>query len=138
MAHACATSSKGCLWPRYAPVRDLQHQRVAVLKALSVTYWGGFHEPRPQTPCFACARCIAVIAAGASVVLPSIPASADPIDPACAGTTAGTTFTLTANCDTTVPLEVPAGFTVDGAGFTITARDPSPRRPLSGLSSRMP
>ena len=37
----------------------------------------------------------------------------------------GTTFTLTADCDTTEPLEVPDGFTVDGAGFTITAHDPA-------------
>ena len=36
------------------------------------------------------------------------------------------TFTLTGDCDTTVPLTVPDGFTVDGAGFTITAHDASP------------
>jgi hypothetical protein len=43
----------------------------------------------------------------------------------CAGTTSGTTFTLAANCDTTAPLTVPGGETVDGGGHTITAHDPS-------------
>jgi Putative Ig domain len=41
----------------------------------------------------------------------------------CAGTTSGTTFTLSANCDTTAPLTVPDGVTVNGAGHTITAHD---------------
>ena len=76
-----------------------------------------------------------VLAVGASVVLPSIPASAVPIDPACAGTTVGATFTLTADCDTTVPLEVPDGFTVDGAGHTITAHDPAPTASFVGAES---
>jgi hypothetical protein len=48
------------------------------------------------------------------------------ITSACAGTTSGTTFTLTADCDTTAPLTVPNGFTVDGAGHTITAHDTTP------------
>jgi parallel beta-helix repeat protein len=47
-----------------------------------------------------------------------------PIATGCAGTTSGTTFTLTADCDTTATLTVPDGFTVDGAGHTITAHDP--------------
>jgi uncharacterized repeat protein (TIGR01451 family) len=43
----------------------------------------------------------------------------------CAGTTSGTTFTLTANCgEVTSSLTVPAGITtVDGGGFTISATD---------------
>ena len=48
---------------------------------------------------------VLVIAAGVWVVLPATPASAAPITTACAGTTVGTTFTLTADCDTTVPLD---------------------------------
>jgi hypothetical protein len=55
------------------------------------------------------------------------PAAAAPDPPitTCAGTTVGTTFTLTANCDTTSTLTVPDGFTVNGAGHTITAHDPT-------------
>jgi len=42
----------------------------------------------------------------------------------CTGTTSGTTFTLTANCDTTAPLTVPTTITtVNGGGFTINATD---------------
>ena len=44
----------------------------------------------------------------------------------CAGTTSGTTFTMSADCDTTAPLTVPDGVTVDGAGHTITAHDTTP------------
>ena len=40
-------------------------------------------------------------------------------------TVTGTTITLTADCDTTVTLTVPDGFTLDGAGHTITAHDPA-------------
>jgi hypothetical protein len=50
----------------------------------------------------------------------------------CAGATSGTTFTLSADCDTTAPLTVPDGFTVDGAGHTVTAHDPGPGVPFSG------
>jgi hypothetical protein len=45
------------------------------------------------------------------------------ITTACTGTLSGTTFTLTADCDTTAPLTVPNGVTVDGGGHTITAHD---------------
>ena len=50
------------------------------------------------------------------------PANAAPITD-CTGTTAGTTFTLTADCETTEPLTIPDGFTLDGAGHTISATD---------------
>jgi hypothetical protein len=50
----------------------------------------------------------------------------DPSVETCPGTLSGTTFTLTANCATTSPLTVPNGVTVNGAGHTITATDPSP------------
>jgi Putative Ig domain len=50
----------------------------------------------------------------------------------CPHTTNGTTVTLTADCDTTAPLTVPDGFTVDGAGHTITAHDPGPGVPFDG------
>jgi hypothetical protein len=54
-------------------------------------------------------------------------AAGDPsVDSACIGTLSGTTFTLTADCDTTVQLTVPNGQTVDGSGHTITAHDPGP------------
>ncbi len=53
-------------------------------------------------------------------------AAADPtVDTACTGTMSGTTFTLTADCDTTVQLTVPDGQTVDGGGHTISAHDPA-------------
>jgi hypothetical protein len=51
----------------------------------------------------------------------------------CPGTVAGTTFTLSANCDTTATLTVPDGFTVNGAGHEITAHDPDPTAGPSGL-----
>jgi hypothetical protein len=74
---------------------------------------------------------------GASVLLASVvpivvvggaeaAAAADPtsVETACPGTGSGTlTFTLTADCDTTVPLTVPDGVTLNGAGHTITAHD---------------
>jgi hypothetical protein len=55
------------------------------------------------------------------------------ITTACAGVVSGTTFTLTANCDTTATLTVPDGFTVDGAGHETTAHDPNPSAGQSGL-----
>jgi hypothetical protein len=72
--------------------------------------------------------------AGAFVALVSAPlAGAAPIaggdiTVVCAGTTNGTTFTLTANCgDVTSALTVPPTITtVNGAGFTISATDPGP------------
>ena len=50
-------------------------------------------------------------------------AATDPtVEQACpSGTLTSSTYTLTADCDTTVPLEVPDGQTIDGGGFTITA-----------------
>ena len=38
----------------------------------------------------------------------------------------GGVITLTADCDTTVPLTIPDGVTLNGAGFTITAHDVTP------------
>ena len=49
-----------------------------------------------------------------------------PIATGCpAHTIVGSTFTLTADCDTTATLTVPDGVTVDGAGHSITAHDPA-------------
>jgi hypothetical protein len=60
-------------------------------------------------------------------------AASDPsIESACPGVPTGNTFTLNGNCDTSVQLTVPPGVTVDGAGHTITAHDPSPGVPFSG------
>ena len=56
-----------------------------------------------------------------------VAAAIDPsIETACPGTPSGSTFTLTADCDTTVPLTIPDGVTLNGAGFTITAHDVTP------------
>src|SRR5262245_16909629 len=71
---------------------------------------------------------VSLVAGGAvplTVVLSPTTAFAADITTACAGTTVGTTFTLTANCDTEVPLTVPNGFTLDGGGHEITAHDPA-------------
>ncbi len=51
---------------------------------------------------------------------------------ACAGALTGSTFALSADCDTSVQLTVPNGVTVNGAGHRITAHDPSPGVPFSG------
>ena len=45
------------------------------------------------------------------------------MEAACSGTLSGSVFTLTADCDTTVPLTIPDGVTLNGAGFTITVHD---------------
>jgi hypothetical protein len=51
-------------------------------------------------------------------------ATADP--PTCAlPAPVGDVITLTGDCDTTVPLTIPNGITLNGAGFTITAHDPA-------------
>jgi hypothetical protein len=42
----------------------------------------------------------------------------------CTFTTSGTTMTLNGNCTTDASITVPNGFTLDGAGYTITAVDP--------------
>lgn len=43
----------------------------------------------------------------------------------CTFSVAGTTWTLSASCTTDATLYVPDGYTLDGAGFTITAVDPN-------------
>jgi len=43
----------------------------------------------------------------------------------CTFTTVGSTMTLDADCTTDATILVPNGFTLDGAGYTITAEDPS-------------
>ncbi|MFJ5925023.1 putative Ig domain-containing protein [Kitasatospora sp. NPDC092948] len=48
-----------------------------------------------------------------------------------ASTTSGTTITLTGDCATTDNLTIPDGFTLNGAGHTITATDPSLAAPLA-------
>ncbi len=79
------------------------------------------------------ARSLAVQLGGAAllvvaywVVLPASASAADPsVTSACAGTTNGNTFTLTADCTTTEPLTLANGQTLDGAGHTITGNDPA-------------
>jgi len=52
----------------------------------------------------------------------SAAAAADPdVESVCAGTLVGSTYTLTANCQTTQPLTIAQGVTLNGAGFTMTA-----------------
>ncbi len=74
------------------------------------------------------------IVCGAFILLASVvpialtggvePATAAP--PACAlPAPVGGVITLTGDCDTTVPLTIPDGVTLNGAGFTITAHDPT-------------
>ena len=60
-----------------------------------------------------------LIAAAAIMLAASVAASA-----ACTFTTVKKTMTLNGNCTTTASIVVPNGFTLDGAGFTITANDP--------------
>ena len=58
------------------------------------------------------------------VLVTATPAAAADITTACPGTTTGTIFTLSANCGpVTAPLTVPNGFTIDGAGHTVSAND---------------
>ena len=66
----------------------------------------------------------AAMLAASSLLVAAPPASAAPLQTACpAGTLAGTTYTLTADCAVTEPLTVPDGLTLDGGGFTISATD---------------
>ena len=62
--------------------------------------------------------------AGLALLLPlafAVAASAA----ACGFTTSGTTMTLNGDCTTDTTILIPNGFTLDGAGHTITAVDPS-------------
>ena len=68
----------------------------------------------------------ALVVSSGLVVLGAVGAagSSDPsVESACSGTLSGSAFTLTADCDTTVPLTIPDGVTLNGAGHTITAHD---------------
>jgi hypothetical protein len=67
------------------------------------------------------------------VLTAKVAAAGDPsVETTCPGTLSATTFTLTANCATSAPLTVPDGHTVNGAGHTITATDPSASVPFNG------
>jgi uncharacterized repeat protein (TIGR01451 family) len=77
------------------------------------------------------ARWLATRLGGAAVLIVAywvaVPASAwadQPVTTACTGSTSSNTFTLTANCNTTTPLTVPNGLTLEGENHTITANDP--------------
>ena len=81
---------------------------------------------------------VVAVLAGVLVVLVPSPAAAIPIaggniTTVCAGTTVGSTFTLTADCgEVTSPLTVPNGFTVEGGGHVITATDPNATTNFNG------
>jgi hypothetical protein len=51
----------------------------------------------------------------------------------CSFTTAGKTMTLNNDCVTTASIQVPDGFTLNGAGHTITAKDPAGGHFLGGV-----
>src|ERR1700733_3222001 len=73
---------------------------------------------------------LAAAPAGAALAAGQAPAAS--VQTACDVTTSGATITLVRDCDTTSTLTVPAGFSVDGAGHTITAHDPGPRAFFQG------
>ena len=76
---------------------------------------------------------VVMVAVGLAVGSASVSAvSATPVTVGCAGGLVGTTFTLTADCTTTVPLLVPDGFTLDGGGHTISAHDAAIGDPFTG------
>jgi len=60
-----------------------------------------------------------LLGAAALTLAASVAASA-----ACTFTTVKKTMTLNGNCTTTASINIPNGFTLDGAGYTITANDP--------------
>jgi hypothetical protein len=71
----------------------------------------------------------ALVVSSGLVVLGAVGAAgtSDPsVETACSGTLSGSAFTLTADCDTTIPLTIPDGVTLNGAGHTITAHDVTP------------
>ena len=68
----------------------------------------------------------ALVVSSGLVVLGAVGAagSSDPsVETACSGTLSGSAFTLSADCDTTVPLTIPDAVTLNGAGHIITAHD---------------
>ncbi len=75
---------------------------------------------------------LAMVAAGLAVASSPSSASAANVRAACPGTLVGSTFTLTADCTTTVPLLVPEGVTLDGNGHTIRAHDAAIDDPFTG------
>jgi hypothetical protein len=52
----------------------------------------------------------------------------------CSTSTSDTTITLLADCTETTPFTVPDGFTLDGAGHTLTAADPSASQAFVGAA----
>jgi hypothetical protein len=52
----------------------------------------------------------------------------------CSTSTSGMTITLLADCTETTPFTVPDGFTLDGAGHTLTAADPSSSEAFVGAA----
>ena len=52
----------------------------------------------------------------------------------CSTSTSGATITLLADCTETTPFVVPDGFTLDGAGHTLTAADPSTSQAFIGAA----
>jgi hypothetical protein len=52
----------------------------------------------------------------------------------CAASTSGTTVTLLGDCTETTPFVVPDGVTLDGAGHTLTAADPSASQAFVGAA----
>ena len=65
-----------------------------------------------------------LVAASLLVIAMSSPAPS-PLSTTCTFTTSGTTRTLVADCTTDATISIPGGYTLDGAGHTITAVDPA-------------
>ncbi len=66
----------------------------------------------------------ALLIAGVVALAASHPAQVGPTASGCEFTLEGTTMTLVADCTTDATIVVPDGFTLDGAGHSITAVDP--------------
>lgn len=75
---------------------------------------------------------LGMLGATLSAAGPAAAATVDVRSVCTASQTSGTTITLTADCATTDNLTVPDGFTLNGAGHTITATDASLASPLLG------
>ena len=76
---------------------------------------------RRLIPLSALAACLSLAAAAAGSLTPTAGAA---LASTCVFNTSGTTMTLAGSCQTDETIYVPDGFTLDGAGHTITAVDP--------------
>jgi hypothetical protein len=71
---------------------------------------------------------LAILLVGLMMSLPGVNAATD-----CSFTTAGNVMTLNGSCTTDATLYIPDGFTLDGAGYSITAVDPAGGHFIGGV-----